>query len=90
VVEPDIIEPEVVQPELVESQFIEPDSVERDIIEQIAETAIAPEPEPEMPPQPSLGAALIASGIIFGPSSAHDALAPIRRMSQAERIAFFS
>ncbi len=38
----------------------------------------------------SLGASLIASGIVVRPSSSHDALAPIRRMSQAERVAFFS
>ena len=44
----------------------------------------------QKPEQPSLGAALIASGIVSGSGSAHDALAPLRRMSQAERIAFFS
>jgi hypothetical protein len=43
-----------------------------------------------MPSQLSLGATLIASGIVPGPRSTHDALAPIRRMTQAERIAFFS
>jgi hypothetical protein len=57
-----------------------------------SETAIAPEPEPVPEPeaQPSLGASLIASGIVSGRSFSHDALAPLRRMSQAERIAFFS
>lgn len=39
----------------------------------------------------SLGASLIASGIIARPISPRsDPLAPIRRMSQAEKIAFFS
>ena len=39
----------------------------------------------------SLGSALIANGILQKPhASATDALAPIRRMSQAEKIAFFS
>lgn len=39
----------------------------------------------------SLGASLIASGIIARPVSARsDPLAPIRRMSQAEKVAFFS
>ena len=39
----------------------------------------------------SLGSALIANGIVRRPTaSATDPLAPIRRMSQAERIAFFS
>jgi hypothetical protein len=62
------------------------------MVERAPETAIAPEPqpEPEAPPQPSLGASLIASGIISSRGSGHDALAPLRRMSQAERIAFFS
>jgi hypothetical protein len=41
--------------------------------------------------QPSLGASLIASGIVrTSDKSAADPLAPIRRMSQAEKIAFFS
>lgn len=43
------------------------------------------------PDQPSLGAALIASGLVPRPGApAADPLAPIRRMSQAEKIAFFS
>ncbi len=41
--------------------------------------------------QPSLGSTLIANGIVRRPdASASDPLAPIRRMSQAEKIAFFS
>ena len=40
---------------------------------------------------PSLGSTLLASGILQRPrASASDPLAPIRRMSQAEKIAFFS
>ena len=47
--------------------------------------ALAPAPEP------SLGSSLIASGILRRPNiPANDPLAPIRRMSQAEKIAFFS
>ncbi|GKQ53057.1 hypothetical protein [Bradyrhizobium sp. Ce-3] len=39
----------------------------------------------------SLGSTIIASGLLKKPSAAaNDPLAPIRRMSQAERIAFFS
>ena len=46
---------------------------------------------PEPPPQPSLGSTLIASGIVRRPVSlASDPLAPIRRLSQAEKIALFS
>jgi hypothetical protein len=41
--------------------------------------------------EPSLGSSLIASGIVARPRAlASDPLAPIRRMSQAEKIAFFS
>jgi hypothetical protein len=46
-----------------------------------------------LPPlrQPSLGSSLIANGIVRKPlASPSDPLAPIRRMSQAEKIAFFS
>jgi hypothetical protein len=68
--------------------------------EPIAEPA---EPQVEMPPQAatetppepsmevSLGSTIIASGIVKKPgAAANDPLAPIRRMSQAEKIAFFS
>jgi hypothetical protein len=49
--------------------------------------SVAPEGEAE----PSLGSTLIASGILRKPNvPANDPLAPIRRMSQAEKIAFFS
>jgi hypothetical protein len=41
--------------------------------------------------QPSLGSSLIANGIVRKPGAMPtDPLAPIRRMSQAEKIAFFS
>jgi len=53
------------------------------------------QPSPPVAPEPvaapSLGSSLIASGILRKPNvSANDPLAPIRRMSQAEKIAFFS
>ena len=48
-------------------------------------------PAPQIPTKPSLGAAIIAEGIVPRPQlPASDPLAPIRRMSQAEKIAFFS
>jgi hypothetical protein len=48
----------------------------------------SPQPAPE---EPSLGSSLIARGILSRPQAAGaDPLAPIRRMSQAEKIAFFS
>ncbi len=47
----------------------------------------APEPAIEI----SLGSSIIASGMLRKPGmAANDPLAPIRRMSQAEKIAFFS
>jgi len=46
---------------------------------------------PQTPTESSLGAAIIAEGIVpRSQSPASDPLAPIRRMSQAEKIAFFS
>lgn len=52
-----------------------------------APPAPAPAPVVEM----SLGSSLIASGLLKKPvTAANDPLAPIRRMSQAEKIAFFS
>ncbi len=63
-----------------------------------AAPAAAPPPVPpsaEAAPAPaaevSLGATIIASGLLKRPSAAaNDPLAPIRRMSQAEKMAFFS
>jgi hypothetical protein len=93
--EPVLVEPVLAEPVLAESATAEPDNVEAEtvlpMVELAPETAIAPDPEPvPEAPQPSLGASLIASGIVSSRSSSHDALAPLRRMSQAERIAFFS
>ncbi len=59
---------------------------------EIAAATLAPEPvQAAQAPAPSLGAALIANGVIAKPAtSASDPLAPLRRMTQAEKIAFFS
>jgi hypothetical protein len=60
------------------------------------EPVVAPQPPPIQPSfQPSLdvslGSTLIANGIVRRPHAGQpDPLAPIRRMSQAEKIAFFS
>jgi hypothetical protein len=63
-------------------------------------TPLQPAPEPEPEPEtakpelelsPSLGSSLLANGIVTRPrASRPDPLAPIRRMSQTEKIAFFS
>ncbi len=51
----------------------------------------APAPAQVSEAEVSVGAAVIASGILNKPARpANDPLAPIRRMSQAEKIAFFS
>ncbi|MEH2526444.1 MULTISPECIES: hypothetical protein [unclassified Bradyrhizobium] len=54
--------------------------------------AAAPVPPAPMPAvEVSLGSTLIASGMLRKPvTAANDPLAPIRRMSQVEKIAFFS
>ncbi|MBR0741303.1 hypothetical protein JQ581_30670 [Bradyrhizobium liaoningense] len=56
-----------------------------------APSATLPMPSPLSSPEPSLGATILASGILQRPrAAANDPLAPIRRMTQAEKIAFFS
>jgi hypothetical protein len=78
--------PDFDEPEIAEILVTETISVEPDIVSRVAEPA-----QPEPVPQPSLGASLIAHGIVRRPDpSVVDPLAPIRRMSQAEKIAFFS
>ena len=81
--------PDFDEPDIAEASVMETSSAEPDVAAQPAESAVAPQPEPV--PQPSLGDSLIAHGIVRAPdSSAADPLAPIRRMSQAEKIALFS
>ncbi|ABA04346.1 conserved hypothetical protein [Nitrobacter winogradskyi Nb-255] len=52
------------------------------------------EPEPEAnsvnPAPASLGASLLASGVVSSPTPRSDPMAPFKRMTQAEKIAFFS
>ncbi len=60
---------------------------------QIAAPEIQPSPQPADEPaiEPSLGSSLIANGIVARPRTPRpDPLAPIRRMSQTEKIALFS
>ncbi|MCP3477165.1 hypothetical protein NLM33_44205 [Bradyrhizobium sp. CCGUVB1N3] len=55
-----------------------------------AASQASPLPMPS-PLEPSLGATILASGMLQKPrAAANDPLAPIRRMTQAEKIAFFS
>jgi hypothetical protein len=87
----DLIALEMAAPDFDETdiaEVMEANSAEPDIVLQVAES---PPSEPAPIPQPSLGASLIANGIVLRPAPSYaDPLAPIRRMSQAEKIAFFS
>jgi hypothetical protein len=61
----------------------------QDPVQPSPQVSLQPSPQPS--PERSLGSSLIANGIVRRPlASASDPLAPIRRMSQAEKIAFFS
>jgi hypothetical protein len=101
---PDPFDVEDTTATITEQLPIEPEApAEPEIVPQAPELAAPPEPEAELPPQPtfvappepaveiSLGSSIIASGLVKRPTAAiSDPLAPIRRMSQAEKIAFFS
>jgi len=57
----------------------------------VAPLQVAPKSELKPAAEPSLGSSLLANGIVSRPrTSKPDPLAPIRRMSQTEKIAFFS
>ncbi|MEH2518895.1 hypothetical protein V1279_004468 [Bradyrhizobium sp. AZCC 1610] len=83
-------------------RLAEPAPIAPEIVAKAPEPVAAPAPppvqqvvQPPPPPAPavemSLGSSLIASGMLRKPvTAANDPLAPIRRMSQAEKIAFFS
>ena len=74
----------------------EPPPADPEIVAERPEPVVAPQPpaiQPSLQPslEVSLGSTLIANGIVRSPHTAQsDPLAPIRRMSQAEKIAFFS
>jgi hypothetical protein len=85
-------EPDPVEPISI-AQGADPIIAPRPTLEPSVEPSLEPSLEPSVEPslEPSLGASLIANGIVRRPdTSAADPLAPIRRMSQAEKIAFFS
>ena len=94
----DLIAAEMAAPDPIEDDF-EIIAPPEPVMESLA--PVAPQAEPEavqVPPPPapepameaSLGSSIIASGMLGKPTPANDPLAPIRRMSQAEKIAFFS
>jgi hypothetical protein len=80
---------EAAEPEPAEPEPAEPPPAEPIVIAKPPEPIAAPAVQPL--PEPSLGSSLIANGIVQRPrTSKPDPLAPIRRMSQTEKIAFFS
>jgi hypothetical protein len=101
---PKAMEPEPAEPEteltdaLAAEIFEEPGVIEPPArhtvlaqVELMPVTEPGPAAELPGPADISLGASLIASGIVAKPAEPRiDPLAPIRRMSQAEKIAFFS
>ena len=73
-------DPVIAAPEPTAAAAAEPEAVQPSL-----------QPALEASVEPSLGSSLIARGILNRPAAAgSDPLAPIRRMSQAEKIAFFS
>jgi hypothetical protein len=97
--EPELEQAPVAAANPVEPEAAPPSAATAALVEQ--PPAIAPPPQPivqplrepprDAPSELSLGSTIIASGILRKPNiPANDPLAPIRRMSQSEKIAFFS
>lgn len=88
---PVIDEPAPVPATMVATAETDQDKISQDPATKLPAVAIAEDLIMETRAAPSLGDSLIARGIVAPSSPApHDPLAPIRRMSQAEKIAFFS
>ena len=91
-----IAEPQVAEPAPAVEKAVAPEPPAAPVapaVQPVPPAAITPEPAPTQigEAEASIGAAVIASGILKKQNlPAYDALAPIRRMSQAEKIAFFS
>jgi hypothetical protein len=87
--------PDPTDTDIDQAYIADPPPADPEIIAEMPEPVAAQPPtiQSSLQPshQPSLGSTLIANGIVRRPTApATDALAPIRRMSQAEKIAFFS
>jgi hypothetical protein len=93
-----VAEPEIAEPPPAVARAVAPDvqpipAPVAPPVQPEPPAAIAPASEPTQvgEAEASIGSAVIASGILKKPNvAANDPLAPIRRMSQAEKIAFFS
>jgi hypothetical protein len=71
------------------AEAVLPDSIEGAEKQPVAKAS--PLSETSLPPEISLGEALLARGVVATPDATKsNPLAPIRRMSQAEKVAFFS
>jgi hypothetical protein len=96
VTETAIPEPEPAAPAPVVAKTIAPEPIAVRVappVQPPPRAAVAPAPEATQigEAKASIGSAVIASGMLRKPNLPNnDALAPIRRMSQAEKIAFFS
>jgi hypothetical protein len=103
IAEPEPEQAQLIEPMIEQTQFAEPSAIEPEAVAELHEPVAAPielqvrspfqpvvEAAPEPAPEISLGSSIIASGLVRKPVAANDPLAPIRRMSQAEKIAFFS
>jgi hypothetical protein len=93
-----IAEPEIAEPPPAVARAVTPDAkpVAAPVaapVQPAPPAAIAPASQPTQvgEAEASIGSAVIASGILKKPNmTTNDPLAPIRRMSQVEKIAFFS
>ena len=98
--EPELEQAPVAAASPVEPETAPPSAATAALVERPPAMAPAPpqpvaqpprEPPRDAPSELSLGSTIIASGILRKPNiPANDPLAPIRRMSQSEKIAFFS
>ncbi|MBN8990861.1 MAG: hypothetical protein J0H42_21665 [Rhizobiales bacterium] len=89
--EPAVEDVGIAAPVVEEAPFVEPPAARPEIVAELPEPLAAPpRPVAAAAPEVSLGSSIIASGLVRKPVAANDPLAPIRRMSQAEKIAFFS
>jgi hypothetical protein len=82
-------EPETAKTEAAKTEAAKTEAAKTETAKTETAKLEATKPEPEL--EPSLGSSLLANGIVTRPrASRPDPLAPIRRMSQTEKIAFFS
>ncbi|HEU4805490.1 MAG TPA: hypothetical protein VFS91_06750 [Nitrobacter sp.] len=88
---PDFDEPETDHTDIGGSETAEPEPAPEPIADNSnAHSDRETESMPEIAAAPSLGASLLANGIVPRATPRSDPLAPFRRMTQAEKIAFFS